>query len=95
VSKVFSATWQGCQIYFMRNVLGHAGRQGRRAVSPFIATTYAQDDAASASQQWRRVADQLRQGHCQSKYAGPVRPTAMVIKRRPDATRPKRRHAEA
>ncbi len=44
----------------MRNVLAHAGRQGRRVVSAFIATAFAQNDADSARQQWRRVADQLR-----------------------------------
>ena len=59
-SKVLSATWQRCRVHFMRNVLAHAGRQGRRVVSAFIATAFAQNDAASASQQWRRVADQLR-----------------------------------
>jgi len=44
----------------MRNVLAHAGRSGRRVVSAFIATAFAQDDAKAAKQQWRRVADQLR-----------------------------------
>jgi putative transposase len=44
----------------MRNVLAHAGRQGRRVVSAFIGTTFVQDDAAAASVQWRQVADQLR-----------------------------------
>ncbi|GJE18231.1 IS256 family transposase ISMtsp13 [Methylobacterium marchantiae] len=44
----------------MRNVLAHAGRSGRRVVSAFIATAFAQDDAEAARQQWRRVADQLR-----------------------------------
>jgi len=60
VSKVLSATWQRCRVHFMRNVLAHAGRQGRRVVSAFIATAFAQNDADSARQQWRRVADQLR-----------------------------------
>lgn len=59
-SKVLTATWQRCRVHFMRNVLAHAGRQGRRVVSAFIATAFAQDDADSARQQWRRVADQLR-----------------------------------
>ena len=58
VSKVLTATWQRCRVHFMRNALAHAGRSGRRVVSAFIATAFAQDDAASA--QWRRVADQLR-----------------------------------
>ena len=44
----------------MRNALAHAGRSGRRVVSAFIATAFAQDDAEAAKQQWRRVADQLR-----------------------------------
>ena len=44
----------------MRNVLAHAGKQGRRVVSAFIATAFAQDDANTAKAQWRKVADQLR-----------------------------------
>uniref|UniRef100_UPI001954F11F transposase n=1 Tax=Klebsiella aerogenes TaxID=548 RepID=UPI001954F11F len=60
VSKVLTATWQRCRVHFMRNALAHAGRNGRRVVSAFIATAFAQDDAAAASQQWRKVADQLR-----------------------------------
>jgi transposase-like protein len=60
VAKVLNATWQRCRVHFMRNVLAHAGRQGRRVVSAFIATAFAQDDAAAARAQWRRIADQLR-----------------------------------
>ena len=60
VSKVLNATWQRCRVHFMRNVLAHAGKSGRRVVSAFIATAFAQDDADAARAQWRRVADQLR-----------------------------------
>ena len=60
VAKVMSATWQRCRVHFMRNVLAHAGRSGRRVVSAFIATAFAQDDAEAAKVQWRKVADQLR-----------------------------------
>lgn len=60
VSKVLTATWQRCRVHFMRNLLAHSGRSGRRVVSAFVATAFAQDDAAAAHQQWRRVADQLR-----------------------------------
>jgi putative transposase len=60
VAKVLNATWQRCRVHFMRNALAHAGRQGRRVVSAFIATAFAQDDADSAKAQWRRVSDQLR-----------------------------------
>ena len=54
------ATWQRCRVHFMRNALAHAGKSGRRVVSAFIATAFAQDDAEAAKAQWRRVADQLR-----------------------------------
>ncbi len=60
VSKVLCATWQRCRVHFMRNVLAHAGKQGRRVVSAFIGTAFALDDAGAARAQWRQVADQLR-----------------------------------
>ena len=60
VSKVLTASWQRCRVHFMRNVLAHAGKSGRRVVSAFIATAFAQNDAQAARQQWRHVADQLR-----------------------------------
>jgi len=60
IAKILSATWQRCRVHFMRNALAHAGKSGRRVVSAFVATAFAQDDADSARQQWRRVADQLR-----------------------------------
>ena len=60
VSKVLNASWQRCRVHFMRNALAHAGKSGRRVVSAFIATAFAQEDAEAAGQQWRKVADQLR-----------------------------------
>src|SRR5262245_58705515 len=60
VVKVLHASWQRCRVHFMRNVLAHAGKQGRRVVAAFIATAFAQDDAEAARGQWRQVADQLR-----------------------------------
>src|SRR5471030_887901 len=60
ISKIFTTTWQRCRVHFMRSALAHAGRSGRRVVSAFIATAFAQDDAEQAKAQWRRVADQLR-----------------------------------
>jgi transposase-like protein len=59
-TRVLKATWQRCRVHFMRNVLAHAGKSGRRVVSAFIATAFAQDDAQAAKGQWRKVADQLR-----------------------------------
>jgi transposase-like protein len=60
VTKVLCATWQRCRVHFMRNVLAHAGKSGRRVVSAFIATAFAQETAEAASTQWRAVADQIR-----------------------------------
>jgi transposase-like protein len=64
IAKVLSATWQRCRVHFMRNVLAHAGKQGRRVVSAFIGTAFAQDNAQAARAQWRQVADQLRPRAC-------------------------------
>jgi putative transposase len=60
VAKVLHASWQRCRVHFMRNVLAHAGKQGRRVVAAFIATAFAQEDAEMARTQCRHVADQLR-----------------------------------
>jgi transposase-like protein len=60
VSKVLCATWQRCRVHFMRNVLAHSGKSGRRVVSAFIATAFAQETPEAASTQWRAVADQIR-----------------------------------
>jgi transposase-like protein len=60
VAKVLHASWQRCRVHFLRNVLAHAGKQGRRVVAAFIGTAFAQDDADAARTQWRLVADQVR-----------------------------------
>jgi putative transposase len=60
IARVLHASWQRCRVHFMRNVLAHAGKQGRRVVAAFIATAFAQEDAETARTQWRQVADQLK-----------------------------------
>jgi putative transposase len=60
VAKALNATWHRCRVHFMRNVLAHAGKSGRRVVSALIATAFAQDHDEAAKAQWRKVADQLR-----------------------------------
>ena len=59
VSKVLCATWQRCRVHFMRNVLAHAGKSGRRVVSAFIATAFAQETPEAKRHQ---IAVQLLQG---------------------------------
>jgi len=49
-------------------------RSGRRVVSAFIATAFAQDDAEQAKAQWRRVAEQLRPKVCEiARNSAPLR----------------------
>jgi putative transposase len=55
-----TTTWQRCRVHFMRNLLAHARKSGRRVVSAFVATAFAQETPEAAKEQWRRVADQLR-----------------------------------
>ena len=59
-AKVLGASWQRCRVHFMRNAMAHANKNGRRVVSAFIATAFAQDTRTGAGKQWRHVADQLR-----------------------------------
>jgi transposase-like protein len=60
IAKVLHASWQRCRVHFMRTLLAHAGKQGRRLVAAFVGTVFAQEDAETARIQWRQVADQLR-----------------------------------
>ena len=56
VTRVLATTWQRCRVHFMRTAQAHA----RRMIAAFMATAFAQEEAAAAKAQWRRVADQLR-----------------------------------
>ncbi len=60
VAKVMNATWQRCRVPLYAQRARPCGRSGRRVVSAFIATAFAQDDAEAARLQWRKIADQLR-----------------------------------
>ena len=57
---MLDVSWQSCRVHFMRKALAHAGKSGRRVVSAFIATAFAQDDAEAVRAQWRHIADQFR-----------------------------------
>ena len=60
-AKVLSATWQRCRIHFYRNALAYAGPSQRAMVAAAIRTAFAQETATAAHQQWRQVADGLRE----------------------------------
>ena len=48
--------FNGPRVHFMRNVLAHSGKSGRRVVSAFIATAFAQETPEAASFQWLGLA---------------------------------------
>jgi putative transposase len=54
------ASWQRCRTHFMRNALCLVAKGTQQMVAASIRTVFVQPDAASAREQWRRVADQLR-----------------------------------
>src|SRR5437660_8887928 len=48
IAKVLNSTCQRCRVHFMRNVLAHAGIQGRRVVSAILGTAFATEDDQAA-----------------------------------------------
>ena len=60
-SKVFHATLQRCKVHWMRNALAHASAKQRPAVAAMLKTIFAQETAKEAHDQWKTVADALRE----------------------------------
>ena len=90
ITKVLHATWQRCRVHLMRNLLAHAGRQGRGVVAAFIATAFAQEDTEAARTQWRQVADQLRPKVAKlAALMDEVEPDVLAYMSFPPAHRPK------
>jgi putative transposase len=54
------ASWQRCRVHFVRNALALVPKGAQQLVAATIRTVFAQPDAASAREQWRRVADGFR-----------------------------------
>jgi putative transposase len=54
------AAWQRCRVHFVRNALALVPKSAAQMVAATIRTVFAQPDAASAKEQWRRVADGFR-----------------------------------
>ena len=53
--------WQRCRVHFVRNALALVPMGAQQLVAATIRTVFAQPDAASACEQWRRVADGFRE----------------------------------
>jgi putative transposase len=54
------ASWQRCRVHFVRNALALVPKSAQQLVAATIRTVFAQPDATSAREQWRRVADGFR-----------------------------------
>jgi transposase-like protein len=54
------ASWQRCRVHFVRNALALVPKGAQQLVAATIRTVFAQPDAQSAREQWRRVADGFR-----------------------------------
>jgi putative transposase len=60
-AKVFHASHQRCRVHWMRNALAHVPPKQRPAVAAMLKTIFVQESAAAAHEQWRSVADALRE----------------------------------
>lgn len=54
------ASWQRCRVHFMRNALSLVPKAAQQMVGATIRTVFAQPDAESAREQWRRVLEGFR-----------------------------------
>ncbi len=57
---LIGASWQRCRVHFVRNAIALVPKGAQTMVAATIRTVFAQPDAASAREQWRRVADSFR-----------------------------------
>jgi transposase-like protein len=60
-TKVLHATLQRCRVHWMRNLLGRVPPGQRAMLAAMPRTIFAQDTREAAHEQWRRVADGLRE----------------------------------
>src|SRR5215217_3091088 len=61
VAAVLAGTsWQRCRVHCMRNALSLVPKAAQQMVGATIRTVFAQPDARSAREQWRRVSDGFR-----------------------------------
>lgn len=60
-TRVLHATLQRCRVHWMRNLLGRVPPSRRAMVAAMLRTIFAQDTQEAAHEQWRKVADGLRE----------------------------------
>ena len=61
IAKTLGATWQRCRVHFMRNILSRVPKGQTDMVAAAIRTAFVAEDQEAAIQQWRQVADSLRE----------------------------------
>jgi putative transposase len=54
---LIGASWQRCRVHFVRNAIALVPKTASQMVAATIRTVFSQPDAASAKDQWRRVAE--------------------------------------
>ena len=60
-SKVLHAGQQRCRVHWIRNALARVNKTQRSAVSALLRTIFTQESETAAHEQWRSVADNLRE----------------------------------
>ncbi len=60
-TKVLNTGQQRCRVHWMRNLLGRVGKTHRAAVAALVKTVFVQETQEAAREQWRSVADSLRE----------------------------------
>lgn len=55
------AGWQRCRVHFIRNALALVPKSAAQMAAATIRTVFAQPDATSSHEQWRKVADTFRE----------------------------------
>jgi putative transposase len=58
---VLNTSQQRCRVHWTRNLLGRVGKTHRAAVAALVKTVFVQETQETARQQWRSVADNLRE----------------------------------
>jgi len=59
-ATLLGSCWQRCRMHIMRNALAHVPKSATMMVATTIRTVFAQPDASSTRQQWRRGSDSFR-----------------------------------
>jgi transposase-like protein len=59
-ATLHGASWQRCRVHFVRNALVSVPKNAQQMVAATMRTVFAQPDAATAHEQWHRVAESFR-----------------------------------